>query len=60
MNAKLQSLLTLLKTFSHPVAISELSEKLNVSKNVSNRTLRRRLQRLIELGLVESQGKKDG
>ncbi len=60
MNQKLQSLLTLLKTFSHPAAISELSEKLNVSENVSNRTIRRRLQQLIELGLVESQGKNKG
>jgi Fic family protein len=60
MNQKLQSLLTLLKTFSHPAAISELSEKLNVSENVSNRTIRRRLQLLIELGLVKSQGKNKG
>jgi len=60
MNPKLKSLLTLLKTFNHPVAISELLEKLNVSDNVSNRTIRRRLQQLIELGLVESQGKNKG
>ena len=60
MNQKLQSLLTLLKTFSHPAAISELSEKLNVSENVSYRTIRRRLQQLIALGLVESQGKNKG
>jgi len=57
---KLKSLLTLLKTFNHPAAISELSEKLNLSENVSNRTIRRRLQQLIELGLVESQGKNKG
>lgn len=56
MNQKLQSLLTLLQTFTHPAAISELSEKLDVSE----RTTRRRLQQLIELGLVESQGKNKG
>jgi Fic family protein len=61
MNQKLQSLLTLLKTFSHPVAISELSEKLNKSEeNLSDRTIRRYLQQLIKLGLVESQGKNKG
>ena len=60
MNQKLQSLLTLLKTFSHPVAISELSEKLNQSENISDRTIRRYLQQLIKLGLVESQGKNKG
>jgi len=60
MNQKQQSLLTLLKTFSHPAAISELSEKLNVSDNVSERTIRRHLQQLIELGFVESQGKNKG
>ena len=56
MNEKLQSLLNLLKTFKHPVAISELS----LSEDVSNRTIRRRLQQLVELGLVESQGKNKG
>jgi predicted ArsR family transcriptional regulator len=56
MNQKLQSLLTLLKTFSHPAAISELSELLNVF----NRTIRRHLQQLIQLGLVQSQGKNKG
>ncbi len=35
MNPKLKSLLTLLKTFNHSAAISELSEKLNLSENVS-------------------------
>jgi Fic family protein len=60
MNQKLKSLFTLLKTFKHPAAISELSAKLNLSENVSNRTIRRRLQQLIELGLVESQGKNKG
>jgi Fe2+ or Zn2+ uptake regulation protein len=62
MNPKLKSLLTLLKTFKHPAAISELSEKLNLnlSENVSNRTIRRRLLQLIELGLVKSQGKNKG
>jgi len=60
MNQKQQSLLTLLKTFSHPAAISELSEELNVSDNVSERTIRRHLQQLIELGFVESQGKNKG
>jgi Fic family protein len=56
MNEKLQSLFNLLKTFKHPVAISELS----LSEDVSNRTIRRRLQQLVELGLVESQGKNKG
>jgi Fic family protein len=56
MNQKLQSLLTLLKTFSYPVAISELLGKLDVSE----RTIRRYLQQLTELGLVESQGKNKG
>lgn len=60
MNEKLQSLLTLLKTFGYPVAISELLEKLNISENVSNRTIRRQLLKLIELGLVKSQGKNKG
>jgi len=60
MNQKQQLLLTLLKTFTHPVAISELLEKLNVSENISERTIRRHLLQLIELGLVKSQGKNKG
>jgi len=56
MNQKQQLLLTLLKTFARPVAISELLEK----QNVSDRTIRRHLQQLIKLGLVKSQGKNKG